>query len=125
MYKIGLITTSHAINYGAVLQAFSLKKAIEENTYTTVEVINYCADEGIAGRKVFRKNTDLKSIIINIFSAFKFRYRRNRKNYDKPLEQTIFINDYNSMRSQDFFRKYEFKYKVTDRLKRILRRVFR
>ena len=39
MYKVGIITTSHAINYGAVLQAFSLKKAIEENTNTKVTIV--------------------------------------------------------------------------------------
>lgn len=79
MGKIGILTTSHAINYGAVLQAFSLKKAIEENTSKEVEIINYCGDEWIAGRKIYRKNTNLKNFLINIISLFKINYRSNRK----------------------------------------------
>ena len=79
MGKIGILTTSHAINYGAVLQAFSLKKAIEENTFKEVEIINYCGDERIAGRKIYRENTNLKNFLINLISLFKINYRSNRK----------------------------------------------
>lgn len=79
MHRIGIITTSHAINYGAVLQAYSLKKAIEENTNSKVDIINYCGDEGIAGRKIYRKNSNLKNVAINIISFIRFKYRRNRK----------------------------------------------
>ena len=79
MGKIGILTTSHAINYGAVLQAFSLKKAIEKNTSREVEIINYCGDERIAGRKIYRKNTTVKNLAMNIISLLKIRYRNNRK----------------------------------------------
>ena len=78
MYKVGIITTSHAINYGAVLQAFSLKKAIEENTNTKVNIINYCGSEEIAGRIIFRKVTSFKDIAANIISLFNTYYRKNR-----------------------------------------------
>ena len=45
-------------------------------------------------------------------------------NYEKPNNQKKFINDFNSMSTRSFFRKYELKYKVTDKIQRFFRRVF-
>ena len=115
MYKIGLITTSHAINYGAVLQAFSLKKAIEENTGATVDIINYCGDEEIAGRKIYRKNNNLKNVILNIFSIFGFKYRRNRmelfRTFDKFKAENLGITgeliiDFNKLKTINEYDAY-------------------
>ena len=39
--KIGLLTFQFALNYGALLQAYSLKKVLED-AGSTVEIINYC-----------------------------------------------------------------------------------
>lgn len=79
MDKVGIITTSHAINYGAVLQAYSLKIAVEEVTGKKTEIINYCGDEWISGRKIYRKDFNLKNAVINIVSFFRFRYRKKRE----------------------------------------------
>ena len=79
MIKVAIITTQHAINYGAVLQAFSLKKAIEENINSKVDILNYCSDEAIAGRKIYRDNNSIKNIIINAICWLKPKYRNNRR----------------------------------------------
>lgn len=92
MNKIGILTTSHAINYGAVLQAFSLKKRIEEITLKEVEIINYCGDEWIAGRKVFRRNTELKNLLINFMSLLRIQYRNNREELVEQFD--AFKRDY-------------------------------
>ena len=39
MKKVGILTFNRAINYGAVLQAFALKNAL--NKYRDTEIINY------------------------------------------------------------------------------------
>ena len=78
MGKIGLITTSHAINYGAVLQAFSLKKALEAYTNQTVDIINYCGNEQVAGRRLYRPFNSIKNIIVNLFIFFNRGYRTSR-----------------------------------------------
>ena len=78
MRKVGVMTTSHAINYGAVLQAFSLKKAIEENTDSKVDIINYCGDEWVSGRKLYRKGKNIKTILVNCLCFMRVKYRKNR-----------------------------------------------
>lgn len=92
MEKIGLLTTTHAINYGAVLQAFSLKTALEKYTNKTVEVINYCGSERIAGRKLYRRLNSLKNIIIDLLIFFNVRYRNARKNLINSFDE--FKGDY-------------------------------
>ena len=44
-------------------------------------------------------------------------------NYEKPDNQKKFISDFNSMSSRVFFRKYKIKYKVVDKIKRLVRSV--
>ena len=47
------------------------------------------------------------------------------RDYEKPIEQIAFINDYKSMNQEAFFRKYKFKYKVVDRVLRMIRRIIK
>lgn len=86
MGKIGLLTSTHAVNYGAVLQAFSLKKTVEDLTMEDVEIINYCGDEWKAGRKIFRKNNNIKNTIINLLILVNFNYRKSRKKLFKEFD---------------------------------------
>lgn len=44
------------------------------------------------------------------------------KQYEKPVEQDKVINDFISLKTNDFFRKYEFQYKYKDRFMRIIER---
>ena len=53
-------------------------------------------------------------------------YHKNKwmiTNFDRPKEQIEFISDYKTLNSTNFIRKYEIKFKVINRIKRIVRRV--
>ena len=65
MKKIGIITTSHAINYGAVLQAYALRKALQQTGNVAVDIVNYCSDEAVAGRKLYRPGHSPKTMVYN------------------------------------------------------------
>lgn len=110
MKRIGLITTSHAINYGAVLQAFSLKKAIEENTCSKVDIINYGGDEKVFGRKLYRENTCIKDVLINSLCFMKIKYKRNRKKlislFDDFKIEYLGINE-NLIKSEEELKKID------------------
>ena len=79
MQKIGIITTSHAVNYGAVLQAYALRESIRKLGVQNVEIINYCGNLQVAGRMLYRKGSSIKNILYNILIALNFKYRSNRK----------------------------------------------
>lgn len=78
MGQTGIITTCNAVNYGAVLQAYALKTALED-LGSRVKIINYCGDEYVAGRKLYRKVSGVKSLLYNILICFSFRYRKHRE----------------------------------------------
>ena len=42
--KIGILTMYRSGNYGATLQAYATKQAINENNFGDAEIINYCSD---------------------------------------------------------------------------------
>lgn len=93
MKKIKIITTSHAINYGAVLQAYSFKRVLEKiDNSNSVTIINYCGNDKVAGRKIYRDFSSLKNIVYNMFVFFNFKYIQNRK--DLILKFDIFKNNY-------------------------------
>ncbi len=75
--EVGIITTSNAINYGAVLQAYALKEVITEQGLR-VEIINYAGNLEKMGRKVFRSNHGIKSLVYNGIILLNRRYRKNR-----------------------------------------------
>ncbi len=79
MSKIGIITTSHAINYGAVLQCYALRCSLLNAGAEVVDVINYCKDEAVSGRKEYKACSSVKNIIYNILIFFRYKYRKNRK----------------------------------------------
>lgn len=76
--KIGILTFHNAVNYGAVLQAYALKKFLEEND-NEVEIINYKSEfiENVYN-KPFSKNYSLKSKIKNIMT-WNIQLKRNKK----------------------------------------------
>lgn len=79
MKKIGIITTSHAINYGAVLQAYALRQTLLQIGDVSVDIINYCGDEVVAGRKLYRSGRSPKAMIYNVLVFLKPAYRKNRE----------------------------------------------
>lgn len=46
-------------------------------------------------------------------------------NFEKPSDQSSFIDDYRKMSTDTFMNKYEIKYKITDKIKRVIRRVIK
>lgn len=87
MKSIGIITTSHAINYGAVLQAYALLTSVKEANSYNVEIINYCGDEGVAGRYIYRSNDHIKNLIWNVIAFANIKYRKNRKRLIKLFDE--------------------------------------
>lgn len=79
MKSIGIITTSHAINYGAVLQAYALLQAVKSATTADVEIINYCGNQQVAGRCIYRKCNRVKNILFNIIIFANWKYKIQRK----------------------------------------------
>jgi len=77
--KIGILTFNWAINYGAILQMFSLYKYLKRNNYD-VSIINYSPDELeiLYNLKIFSKPLNPKKIIRKIIENI---YKRNQ--YDK------------------------------------------
>ena len=98
MKKIGIITTSNAINYGAVLQAFALKKSLQAVFNGEVEIINYCGSLRVTGREYYRENTSIKNLIYNLVSFMNFAYKRNRKRlinkFDDFKRASLELNDH-------------------------------
>lgn len=101
--KKGIITTFYkAHNYGAMLQAFALKKVLENNN-CSIEFLNY-KDENIEGiYKVFSlKNKSLKNKIKEVLRFFIF-YKKIKKRYsnfsnfqNKYLKETKLVIDKNT-----------------------------
>ena len=69
MKKIGIITTSNAINFGAVLQAYALKTTLDM-LGQKCSVINYAGNESICGRNLYKDDKSIKNIIFNFFIFF-------------------------------------------------------
>ena len=78
--KYGIVTTCHAINYGAVLQAYALKECVKEITNGDVYIINYPGNLQIMGREMYRPLCGIKSIIYNLKVFFDIKYKAERKN---------------------------------------------
>ena len=94
MKKIGITTFHRAHNYGAVLQAYALKKALEKEN-NQVEFIDYISDDMEKMYKVIKiskKNmyTRVKSFIAAIayFGKNKSRYNNFNKFIDKNFKMT-------------------------------------
>lgn len=95
MRKIGIITTSHAINYGAVLQAFALRYTLI-HLGADVSIINYCGDENIAGRKIYRVPENIVKVIYNMLVFIQPGYKKHRKEliglFDDFKQKKLCIN---------------------------------
>lgn len=69
--KIGILTFHDADNYGAVLQAYSLKEYIKKNIDgCKVEIVNYKSQEILNGSKLVSiDNTSIKNSVISILRS--------------------------------------------------------
>lgn len=88
MKKIGIMTMHRIINYGSYLQAYSLKKIIENITDSKVEFVDYKYEKSIVDNmeeanswiKKFKNNKNP----INYFKKKKF-LKKNSKQYEDDL----------------------------------------
>jgi hypothetical protein len=71
MKKIGILTFHNAYNYGAVLQAYALKKVIGNNG----EIINYSNNYFKTLEFFLKKNNDIKRKILKVMFYRKFKER--------------------------------------------------
>ncbi len=77
--KIGLISTQFAVNYGAVLQAYSLSRFINDlDSVDSIETINYQPKLPRYGNVEFYSFDSLKSFIISLAKLFNVSYRNAR-----------------------------------------------
>jgi len=86
--KIGLVTTHYAINYGAVLQAYALYKAINKIN-GRCEVIDYTPQNKSIGRKIVYKFDSIKSSIYSFLLFINLKYRINKKNKVKKFDNFL------------------------------------
>lgn len=88
--KVGTLTFHGAHNYGSVLQAYALQKALDrivgEDNH---EIINYRKKEQKQYYSVYHKAKDLKTLLSNIYA---FRYSKSLKKKNDKFEE--FISEY-------------------------------
>lgn len=78
MKKIGILTFHKSINYGSVLQAFALRKALDKLGYNT-EVIDYQPDNYDYLYGLLRKPRSLYGVKYNLVNILHCRLLNNRK----------------------------------------------
>ena len=78
--KINIITFAHAYNYGAMLQAYSLRKFLEDNGYET-KILDYRDYYIEKNYKAIRINkTSIKTIVKSTIGSILF-YHKNKRRY--------------------------------------------
>ena len=100
MKKIGTITTSYALNYGAVLQTYALQKHLNSNGFLC-EVIDYRPNIDKYGRNYYRQVLRWQDAAINIISFFnladKRRFKEKVREFDDflkliPFSERKYVN---------------------------------
>jgi len=80
--KVSILTFHGSHNYGAMLQAFAIQKAVEKKV-DNVEIINYRTQENIETYKVFKKVNSLKSGIKFLFTLKNYKeLMKGYKNFE-------------------------------------------
>ena len=82
MKKIGITTFHKAHNYGAVLQAYALKKTLEKEN-NQVEFIDYISDDMEKMYKVIKISKKNMYTRVKSFIAALVYYRKNKSRYNK------------------------------------------
>lgn len=78
--RINIVTFSHAHNYGAMLQAYSLRKFLENNSYEA-KILNYRDNYIEKNYKVFQiDKKNIKTILKSIIKSVLF-YSKNKRRY--------------------------------------------
>lgn len=104
--KVGIITFHRAINYGAVLQAYALKKKIDELGNVT-KVINYINLKEKEAGKVIKTNS-LKSFVGSLLKLKFFR----QKNKKFIMFRNKYLNLTPEIKNKDMLKKMDREFDV-------------
>lgn len=77
MKKCGIITYHFATNYGAMLQCYALKNALE-NLDNYVEVLNYISDRQLDNNSLYRRRQGMRGYLKNLI-LIPFHYARKKR----------------------------------------------
>ena len=84
--KIGVLTYHFSINWGAVLQCYALREALQMQGHDAY-VINFVSEEQADNIALYRKNNNLKSVLKNVLLLPFHRQRRKRNNLFESFVQ--------------------------------------
>lgn len=80
--RVGILTYHAALNYGAVLQCYALRKAIEDLGNDSV-VINYVDDNQEKNASMYRHGSGLRRLLVNLaFLPFHFARKTKMEHFD-------------------------------------------
>lgn len=109
--KYGIITYHFANNYGAMLQCYALKIAIQ-NLGHNATVINYISDKQLDNNSVYRKKQGAKGIIKNLllipFNKGRKKRQRSFNNFRKDYLGCTGYRISNESTLKDYIEKGEF-----------------
>ena len=92
MKHIGTITTHAALNYGAVLQAYALRKYVEEQGYDC-NVINYIPGHVDKSYKLISIPKSPKGLVLSTFQAINYSQRKKiKKRFESFREEFIKVS---------------------------------
>ncbi len=77
MKKVGILTYHFALNYGAALQCYALKKALM-NMGCDASILDYQTEQQIANNSIWHKRKGIKNVILQT-ALFPFLHRRMQK----------------------------------------------
>ena len=97
--RIGLVTTHFAINYGAVLQAYALRRSIEK-LGNDCEILNYSPLYSVSGREVVYRFNTLRNILFSTLLICNYPFRK--KTRDKVSKFDNFLNKYCKLTKQTY-----------------------
>lgn len=112
MAKIGIITYHFAGNYGAVLQCYALNEYL--NTYGhDVKVINCITPKQGDNNSMYRKNSNLKSILKNILllpfhKSRKIRFQRFNQFRNNNLKLTQLVESVDELKNIIEIEKFDY-----------------
>lgn len=109
MGKLGIITFHSAHNYGSVLQAYALQKAIKRRVNYKCETINFIPPNQDEMYAVYCKNDSLKNVLKNTVAFF------NKKMLeDRQVKFDNFINNRLDLSNKIYKSREELKNNVDD-----------
>jgi len=97
--KIGIFTTHFAINYGAVLQAYALRKSIEKLGHQC-EIIHYHPLNKVDGRKFVYNFKTIKSSLYSVLLFINLKFKNNKKK--KNIKFDLFLHQKCSLSKETY-----------------------